>query len=433
MKKILILTVTLALALAGSAADKDKKPKSIAGTYVGKVDDDQAKVTLKADGSIVVTDADTGEVVLRGTWQRKGNLITASLANPVCEKGTVHIRVEGADLVMVKVIGPDGEVKQFGQPQFEKKKALADKGPAGVYVGVYEEDELQVEVKPDGAFVVKAAADPNGEAIYSGTWKATGYGLSAQILTDDGQQVTVEMVTTAKGLAIRKVIDPDGEEQVFIEARLKRVKAAPKKDAKAPPPADAKKLAGTWLGHTEEGQARVVVKVDGTLAVTPDVDDPDQVLRGTWELAEGEVVAQLRGDKGRVTVHLAVDGADLVLKKIVTSNGGEETFEPPRLRRKETFDNQKFAGVYEGEVDESTVKLSLELNGVLLAEVNNCGELETHQAKWAGKDSRVLATTDDGLKIIFRADGKDLLLLRIESPDGEVEAHEARFKKQKDQ
>jgi hypothetical protein len=246
----------------------------------------------------------------------------------------------------------------------------------------------------------------------------------------------VEMVTTAKGLAIRKVIDPDGEEQVFAEARLKRVKPGKKKIRKAPPKAPgvaAKKLTGTWLGQTEEGQARVVVKADGTLAVTPDVDDPDQVLRGTWKLAEGEVIAQLRGDDIVVTIHLAVDGADLVLKKIVKPNGDEETFEPPRLRRKETFDNQKFAGVYEGEVKESTVKLSLELNGVLLAELNNCGELETHNLKWVGKDNRVVATSEDGLKVILRADGKDLLLLRIESPDGEVEAHERRFKKQKDQ
>ena len=176
----------------------------------------------------------------------------------------------------------------------------------------------------------------------------------------------------------------------------------------------------------------MVVKADGTLSVTPDMDDPDRVMRGTWKLAEGEVVAQLRGDEGRVTVHLAVDGADLVLKKIVTPNGDEETFEPPRLRRKETFDNQKFAGVYEGEVDESTVKLSLALNGVLLAEVNKCGELETHTAKWVGKGNHVVATTEDGDKITFRADGKDLLLLRFESPDGKVEAYESRFKKQKD-
>ena len=73
-------------------------------------------------------------------------------------------------------------------------------------------------------------ADPNGEPIYSGNWKATGFGISATVLTDDGQEATVEMVTTAKGLAIRKVIDPDGEEQAFAEARLKRVKAALKKD-----------------------------------------------------------------------------------------------------------------------------------------------------------------------------------------------------------
>jgi hypothetical protein len=420
----IILVLTFGLVAHGT----DQKPKSIAGTYVGVVDDDQAKVVIKADGSIIIRpNVDAADLVLRGTWKRKGNLVTASLADNDGAKGTIHLRVDGGDLVMVKVIEPDGDVKQFGRPQFEKKNALAKKGPAGVYVGIYDDEQLQVEVKPGGAFVVKAAADPNGEPIYSGDWKATGFGLSARILTDDGQQATVEMVTTAKGLAIRKVIDPDGEEQVFAEARLKRVK----KDGKASP-AEAKKLAGVWLGVIEEEEARVVVKADGTLTVTPDVNDPDQVMRGTWKLAKGEVIAQLRGDEGRVTVHLAVDGADLVLKKFVNSNGEEETFEPPRLRRKETFDNQKFAGVYEGEVDESAVKLSLELNGVLLAEVNNCGELETHTFKWVGKGNHVSAITDDGLKITFRADGKDLLLIRIESPDGEVEAHEPRFRKQKD-
>ncbi len=222
-----LLAVTLGLAAHGA----DKKHKSIVGTYAGKVENDQATAVLKADGSIVIRpNADAVDFVLRGTWKIKGNAVTASLADNDGRKGTVHLRVDGGDLVMVKVIEPDGDVKQFGRPQFEKKKALSKKGPAGVYMGVYEEDELQVEVKPGGTFVVKATVEPNGEAIYSGTWNATDFGLSAQILTDDGQQATVEMVTTAKGLAIRKVIDPDGEEQVFAEARLKRVKPTPKKD-----------------------------------------------------------------------------------------------------------------------------------------------------------------------------------------------------------
>ena len=222
-----LLAVTLGLAVHGA----DKKHKSIVGTYAGKVDNDQATAVLKADGSIVIRpNVDAGDFVLRGTWKLKGNAVTASLADNDGRKGTVHLRVDGGDLVMVKVIKPDGDVKQFGQPQFEKKKALAKKGPAGVYVGVYDDEQLQAEVKPSGAFVVKAAADPNGEPVYSGSWKATGFGISATVLTDDGQEATVEMVTTAKGLAIRKVIDPGGEEQAFAEGRLKRVKAAAKKD-----------------------------------------------------------------------------------------------------------------------------------------------------------------------------------------------------------
>ena len=229
MKNRLFTILALALGLAAHGADQ--KPKSIAGSYVGKVDKHRAKVILKADGSIVIRpNPDAEDFVLSGTWKRKGNSVIASVADPVGAKGTVHLRVNGGDLVMVKVIEPDGDVKQFGRPQFEKKKALAKKGPAGVYVGVYDDEQLQAEVKPSGAFVVKAVADPNGEPIYSGNWKATGFGISATVLTDDGQEATVEMVTTAKGLAIRKVIDPDGEEQAFAEARLKRVKAAPKKD-----------------------------------------------------------------------------------------------------------------------------------------------------------------------------------------------------------
>ena len=125
---------------------------------------------------------------------------------------------------MLKVIEPDGEVKQFSPPLFKRTKRLADKGPSGVYTGKFDGEQLQVEVKPGGDIVVLSAEDLNGDAIYTGKWKATDFGLSARVKTEGGEEAHVEFAVTDKGLAIRKVINPNGEEETFGEARLKRQK-----------------------------------------------------------------------------------------------------------------------------------------------------------------------------------------------------------------
>ena len=41
---------------------------------------------------------------------------------------------------------------------------------------------------------------------------------------EDGEEANVEFAVTVGGLAIRKVINPNGEEETFGEARLKRQK-----------------------------------------------------------------------------------------------------------------------------------------------------------------------------------------------------------------
>ena len=85
-------------------------------------------------------------------------------------------------------------------------------------------EELHIKVKPTGDIVVLAAEDLNGVAIYTGKWKAPGFGLSAGVKTEDGEEASVEFVVTNKGLVIRKVINLNGEEETFGEARLKRQK-----------------------------------------------------------------------------------------------------------------------------------------------------------------------------------------------------------------
>jgi hypothetical protein len=201
------------------------KGSTIVGTYVGVVEGDQATVILKADGSVVVRPNDEDRrVELLGTWKRVGNSITAKLKNLEDEKGTVFLRVDNGDLILVKIVRPDGEVKQFGPPVFKRKKRLADIGPVGVYIGKFDGELLQVEVRPGGEMVVLSAEDPNGDAIYTGKWKVTDVGLSARIKTEDGEEATVEFAVTDKALAIRKVINPNGDEETFNEGRLKRQK-----------------------------------------------------------------------------------------------------------------------------------------------------------------------------------------------------------------
>ena len=206
-------------------AEDNVKSPPIAGTYVGVVEGDMATAILKVDGSMVVRPNDENRnFALRGTWKREGNDIIAKLKDSGGEEGTVFLRVDKGDLLLLKVIEPDGEVKQFSPPLFKRTKRLAAKAPPGVYIGKFDGEQLQVEVKPAGDIVVLSAEDLNGDAIYTGKWKATDFGLSAQVKTEDGEEASVEFIVTDKGLALRKVINPDGEEETFDEARLKRQK-----------------------------------------------------------------------------------------------------------------------------------------------------------------------------------------------------------------
>ena len=212
-------------------AENEAKSPPIAGTYVGVVHGDKATAILKVDGSMVVRPNDENRnFALRGTWKREGNNIIAKLKDPDGEEGTAFLRVDKGDLLLLKVIEPDGQVKQFSPPLFKRKKRLADKGPPGVYIGKFDGEQLQVEVKPTGDIVVLSAEDLNGDAIYTGKWKATDFGLRARIKTEDGEAANVEFAVTVGGLAIRKVINPNGEEETFGEARLKRQKRSGSKN-----------------------------------------------------------------------------------------------------------------------------------------------------------------------------------------------------------
>jgi hypothetical protein len=230
----LVVTLTLVLGITASVAlGAEKKAPPVAGIYKGAIEGEQAVAILKADGSIIVRPStDRPKFTMRGKWKRDGNTITAKLKDPTGDEGTVVFTVDNGDLMLVKVISPDGEVEEHGAPQFKRDKRLANKGLAGVYVGWFDDEHLSVQVKPDGSFIVIPADDLNGGPIYVGKWKATKRGLRATVTSkdeEDEEESTVDFVTTATGLAIIKVVNGDGEVDTF-QTRLKRQNRPGKKN-----------------------------------------------------------------------------------------------------------------------------------------------------------------------------------------------------------
>ena len=223
MRFLFSLMLVIGFLSGAAAADKAKKKTIIPGTYVGHVDGDQAKANLKADGSIVVhpTQENPG-FKLSGKWKRDGKLIIAKLKDPAGKEGVVTFKPAVGSLTVLKIVKPSGEVDEFKPPLFTKKKDLADKGPAGVYVGEFDGEQLQVELAPKGGFNVRSAEDPDEGEIYIGKWKLTDKGLSATITNEEEGATIIRMRVTDAGFALVSIVNAEGQEKHF-EARLKRV------------------------------------------------------------------------------------------------------------------------------------------------------------------------------------------------------------------
>ena len=225
----IIFTLALVTGLLNSVwADNNKT--ALAGVYVGVVEGDIARAILKADGTMILhPNDDEPGVVMRGFWKADGNTVTAKLAFFDGDQGTVVFDRDGADLILRKIINPDGEVDELMAPNFTKKKALADKGPAGIYTGEFDGEGMQVELQPNGHTSVRSAEDPNEGEIFTGTWKVADTGLLISVETECGDWAKVFAQITDRGFKILKVDSPDGVETYEDGARLKRQKRGKKK------------------------------------------------------------------------------------------------------------------------------------------------------------------------------------------------------------
>ena len=224
----IIFTLALVTGLLNSVWADNKKP-ALAGVYVGVVEGDKARAILKADGTMIVHPSpDEPNWVMRGTWKVEGKIVTAKLAVDG-EQGTAVFQRDGADLILRKIINPDGEVDELTAPHFAKKKALADKGPAGIYTGEFDGEGMQVELQPNGHTSVRSAEDPNEGEIFTGTWKVADTGVLISVETECGDGAKVFAQITDRGFKILKVDSPDGVETYEDGARLKRQKRGKKK------------------------------------------------------------------------------------------------------------------------------------------------------------------------------------------------------------
>lgn len=224
----IFFTLALVTGLLNSVWADNKKP-ALAGVYVGVVEGDKARAILKADGTMLVyPNDDEPGVVLRGFWKADGNTVTAKLAFVDGDQGTVVFHRDGTDLILRKIINPDGEVNELMAPHFAKKKALADKGPAGIYTGEFDGEGMQVELQPNGHTSVRSAEDPNEGEIFTGTWKVADTGLLISVETECGDGAKVFAQITDRGFKILKVDSPDGVETYEDGARLKRQKRGKK-------------------------------------------------------------------------------------------------------------------------------------------------------------------------------------------------------------
>lgn len=232
-----LLTCVLLHGVSAEEKPKAKKPR-LAGVYLGKVEGELAKAILKADGMMAVYPAieEEPQFALRGSWKLNEGMVVAKLKDPDGKEGTAILKPDQGDLILLKVIGPDGDEDVFSPPTFKRKKALADKEPAGIYVGEFDQEELQVELAAKGQVSIRSAEDPDGGVIFSGQWEPTETGLVLAVKDDCGEQAKVFLKVTDNGFVIQKVETDEGVETFFHGFRLKRQKRGGKK--KDPPAAE---------------------------------------------------------------------------------------------------------------------------------------------------------------------------------------------------
>ena len=81
-------------------------------------------------------------------------------------------------------------------------------------------------------------------------------------------------------------------------------------------------------------KAVLELRADGTAAAWPQAENQNRVLRGAWSLKEGKITAKLKrgSDTQTGTLLLAVDGTELILKKVIDPDG-ETKEQNVRFRR----------------------------------------------------------------------------------------------------
>ncbi len=191
-------------------------------------------------------------------------------------------------------------------------------------------------------------------------------------------------------------------------------------------------LAGLYRGEVGGKMSQVRVNADGTLLLHPRLDEPNRRAPGTWEKKGDAIVATFKTPDGDGQAWLRVFGNALVMEKLQTPDGEIEVFAPSLFKRTVTNAGPPHTGTYEGTIDDGEVKVELSANGKAVVSSKDTNSQPLHQGIWKSTPGGVEITVgdkDNQSKAYLRAEGRDLLLYKLEEADGNVENFQPRLER----
>lgn len=202
------------------APQSPQTPAPLAGLYRGEVGGKMSQLRVNADGTLMLHPRlDQPDRKAPGTWKREGEIIAATFNLPD-GKGQAWLRLSGDALVMDKLQTPDGEIEEFAPSRFKRTATVAGRKHAGTYEGSIDQDDVKVQLNPDGQVVISSLAN-GGTPLYQGTWKNTPDGVEITV-GDKDDKAKAHLQVDGDDLLLYKLEQADGDVE-NLQPRLERV------------------------------------------------------------------------------------------------------------------------------------------------------------------------------------------------------------------
>ena len=200
---------------------------------------------------------------------------------------------------------------------------------------------------------------------------------------------------------------------------------------------NAKALIGSYKGKVEGDFALFTLNADGTASVKPPEAEEGFRIRGKWKLAKPGVVLEIAAPDNpneKVIVRFRIDKEELVLIDVKESDGELKTYEPPRFRQTKAG-AKNFTGEYRGRHKNEDLRVVVKAGGQVEIWPDDADAIRPRfKGRWNAEGAEVicmLQTNDGPAEVILKQDGKDFLLVQLETRNEQLRYGFARFKKTK--